>query len=123
MQSHAMDHPTPRTRSAARPEGVRVIWDHYVPFPPDPNAPSFPSDRLSRPRLASEASTPAAHSPDALERELAQLHLIGPAAGAELCRIVYGAGERGTSSRGVFARSPLVTRFLPGQAATRPRCR
>lgn len=121
----ARNESPPRRVPGARPgpRGTRLIWDHSVPFPPDPNAPSFPSDRLSRPRLASEASTPAAHIPDALERELAQLRLIGPAAGAELCRIVYGAGERGTSSRGAVACSPLVTRFLSGQAVTRPRCR
>ena len=50
---------------------MSTIWDHSAPFPPDPNAPA--------PRRV-----------DALERKLAQLRLIGPAAGADLRRLVYG---------------------------------
>jgi hypothetical protein len=52
---------------------------------------------VSRPWPAIQAPTAAVHNADALERELAQLCLIGPTAGAELRRIVYG-GQRGRKS-------------------------
>jgi hypothetical protein len=69
-------------------------WLHSDPFPPDPNAPGPPSDRLTRPRLAIEAPVAAAQDAELLEREPAQLRLIGPAAGAELRRVVYGDAEQ-----------------------------
>jgi hypothetical protein len=66
-----------------------MIWDHSDRFPPDPNAPPSPAVRAARPRAPIEGGKPAPHA-DPLERQLAQLRLIGPAAGAELRRIVYG---------------------------------
>ena len=74
-----------------------MLWDHSEPFPPDPNAPRSRPDRPKRLLgLAAEASEWAA--PDALERDLAQVHLIGPAAGGELRRIVYGHRAGHTAS-------------------------
>jgi hypothetical protein len=70
-----------------------MIWDHSEPFPPDAGAPQSPSERGRRPWLVIEAPTAAVQVADALERELAQLQLIGPAAGAELRRLVHG-GEQ-----------------------------
>ena len=66
-----------------------MISNHSERFPPDPNAPPSPTDRVARPRPPIEGRKPAPH-PDPLERQLAQLRLIGPAGGAELRRIVYG---------------------------------
>jgi hypothetical protein len=71
-----------------------MTWNHSELFPRDPNAPPSPSDRTTRPRLAIEAPMAAAQNADLLDRELAQLRLIGPAAGAELRRIVYRGGEQ-----------------------------
>jgi hypothetical protein len=90
-------------------------WPHSDRFPPDPNAPRSPSGRRLRPRLAIEAPAPAARDAALLERELAQLCLIGPAAGAQLRRIVYGDGDQ------VAARPP--TTAPSRQAPTGPRRR
>jgi hypothetical protein len=69
-----------------------MLWDHSKPFPLDPNAPPPPPDcPASFPRSAPERPDVADRNPDALERELAQMHLIGPAAGAELRAIVNGS--------------------------------
>jgi hypothetical protein len=65
---------------------MSMSWDHAEPFPRDPNAPTSPSDRVGPPRLVS----PAARIAGALDRALAQLRLIGPAAGDELRCLVYG---------------------------------
>jgi hypothetical protein len=79
---------------AARGSIVPMLWHHSEPFPPDPNAPLPRPQRATQLRLATEALAPAAQDADPLERELAQLRVIGPAAGAELRRIFYGHGER-----------------------------
>jgi hypothetical protein len=72
-----------------------MTWHPSEPFPPDPNAPPSPSHRLSRPqRIAVQAPAAASRISDALERELAQLHLVGPAGGAELHQLVYGHGTQ-----------------------------
>jgi hypothetical protein len=94
---------------------MRMNWPHSDRFPPDPNVPPSPSERLPRPRLAIEAPVPAARDAALLGRELAQLRLIGPAAGAQLRRIVYGDGEQ--------AGARLPTTASPRQAPTGPRRR
>jgi hypothetical protein len=71
-----------------------MIWDHSLPFPPDPNAPPSPAAGVRRARLAIEAPARSLPKADAFERELAQLRVIGPAAGAELRRIVFGDIEQ-----------------------------
>lgn len=71
-----------------------MTWDPSLPFPPDPNAPPSRSHRVRRAQLAIEAPARSSPNADALERELTQLRLIGPAAGAELRRIVYGDVEQ-----------------------------
>ena len=83
-----------------------MIWDHSEPFPPDPGPPRSPSERGRRLWLVIEAPTAAVGNAAALERELAQLQLIGPAGGAELRRLVYG-GEQ--------ASARLRTRRPPGR--------
>jgi hypothetical protein len=71
-----------------------MLWDHSKPFPLDPNAPLSPPDcAASVPPPASESPHLADRYADALERELAQMHLIGPAAGAELRCIVNGVAR------------------------------
>jgi hypothetical protein len=60
-------------------------WNHGEPFPPDPNAPQSPSARAPRRPIAADA-----RDADRLTGEPARPRLIGPVAGAELCRIVYG---------------------------------
>jgi hypothetical protein len=70
-----------------------MSWRHGEPFPLDPNAPVPRLQPATRPRIAIEAPAAASHDVDPLERELAQLLLIGPSAGAELRRTVYGHGE------------------------------
>jgi hypothetical protein len=94
---------------------MRMSRPHPDRFPPDPNAPAPPSKRVPGRPLALEAPAPAIRDAALLERELAQLSLIGPAAGAELRSIVYGDGERAAARRPTTARSP--------RAATRPRRR
>jgi hypothetical protein len=83
-----------------------MFWPHSDPFPPDPNAPPPRSGRPPRPRLANAAAVPAARDASPLERELAQLRLIGPAAGAELRRIVYRDSERAAARPPATAPSP-----------------
>ena len=85
-----------------------MIWDFSQPFPPDPNAPPSPSDRATRPRPAIEAPAAAVNG-DALEHDQAQLRLIGPAGGAELYRIVYGAASEPQPTQ-VPARTPPIDR-------------
>jgi hypothetical protein len=65
-------------------------WDHTQPFPPDPNAPATRRTRPSTPPPASATTTAAAQHPAALDRALAQLRLIGPAAGNDLRRLIHG---------------------------------
>jgi hypothetical protein len=73
-------------------------------FPPDPNAPPPPPGRgVSVPRRMLEARAEADRNAGAFERELAQLRLIGPAAGAQLRRSVYGAGEHDNAPTGESA--------------------
>jgi hypothetical protein len=71
-----------------------MTWHPSEPFPPDPNAPPSPSHRVSRPRRIAIEAPAAAWISDALERELAQLHLIGPTGGAELHQLVHGDGAQ-----------------------------
>jgi hypothetical protein len=71
-----------------------MFWHHSEPFPPDPNAPLPRPQRATQLRFATEAPAPAAQDADLLERALAQLRVIGPAAGANLRRTAYGRGER-----------------------------
>jgi hypothetical protein len=108
MQSHAMNHPRP-VHPWAPPVsgGIDMIWDFSRRFPPDPNAPPTPSDRPSRPRPAIEAPAAAVQNGDALEHDQAQPRLIGPAGGAELRRIVYGATSEPQPTQ-VPARTPPI---------------
>jgi hypothetical protein len=75
-----------------------MTWDHSEPFPPDPNAPPPRPDRMGPSGRMDGPPGLAAQIVVALERQLAQLLLIGPAAGAALQRIVHpgraGVGER-----------------------------
>jgi hypothetical protein len=96
-----------------------MIWDFSERFPLDPNGPPAPSDGASRPRPASEAPAAAMQHGDALERDLAQLPLIGPAGGAELRRIVYGAASEPhptqVPSRTPPRRAPTVSGHAAGE--------
>jgi len=73
---------------------IGPFWLDPEPFPRDPNAPPSPSDRSPRPLPAAEETEPATLNADQLARQRAQSPLIGPSAGAELRRIVYGAPSR-----------------------------
>ena len=82
--------PTP----TAGPHTNASTWDHSEPFPPDPNAPPPRPDRVTPSRRMDEPPGLAAQIVVGLERELAQLLLVGPAAGAALHRIVYPGWTR-----------------------------
>jgi hypothetical protein len=86
-----------------------MIWDFSQPFPLDPNAPPSPSDRASRPRPTIEAPAADVQNGDAREHDQAQLRLIGPAGGAELRRMVYGAASEAQPTQ-VPARTPPIGR-------------
>lgn len=76
-----------------------MIWHHSEPFPPDPGPTRSPSERGRRLWLVIEAPTAAVGNAAALERELAQLQLIGTARGAELRRLVYGREQASARPR------------------------
>jgi hypothetical protein len=92
MTQHA---PTAGRRDGPYPELPKVaigpFWHDPTPFPRDPNAPPSPSDRAPRPLPAIEAPAVGTQNADQLQRELAQLRLIGPSPGAELRRIDHRA--------------------------------
>lgn len=91
-----------------------MFHDHREPFPPDPNAPTTKRDRAAGfPRLVLQAPTDVEQIALAIERGLEQVRLIGPAAGAELRRIVYGDGHDQRHPR------PLAPSTPVGAAPTR----
>jgi hypothetical protein len=107
-----------------------MFRDQSDPFPPDPNAPrrgiaparadTFPLDPAAPPRRPA-----CSWIADALERDLAQMRLIGPAAGAELRRIVHGDGApeaakpqpRPARRRALAARAAALVTLVAGLLA------
>ena len=73
---------------------IGQFWLDPKPFPRDPNAPPSPSDRSPRPLPSVGVTETATRNADRLARRQAQRRLIGPFAGAELRRIVYGAASQ-----------------------------
>jgi hypothetical protein len=91
----AYAHQTKQLRTShivASPQSTAMLWDHLEPFPQDPNAPSPRSFDVGESRVARQDPALSTQCTDALDRALAQLTLIGPAAGAELRRVVLGLG-------------------------------
>jgi pimeloyl-ACP methyl ester carboxylesterase len=94
----------------------RIVHGRSDPFPIDPNAPQRRPDRAARlrhPRPAAGAE--ALRTADALEREPAQLHLIGPAAGAELRRSIHGDSEHDQAPTTPTSNPPIAPQPRPGR--------
>jgi hypothetical protein len=104
-----------------------MLRDGSDPFPPDPNAPRRGIVRTGSDRFPLDPNAPrrgpdramSSTTADLLERELTQLHLIGPAAGAELRRMVHGDRYHTEASTSADASQPRRSgrRGLPAVAA------